>query len=263
MIKPISVLMIEDDAAQCAEFIDCIKKRKEFSLIHITDCDIDGLEKTIFKKPDAIILDIELNNSTSGNMDSSGFLTNLKKANLKYDPIVIVPTHVKKRRTWNKYHKDGADRILYKDHVAFSWDKLLNTILSLREDVTDSPVEDLKKIIKNNEERIAYYLTKQLDMIGINPKLKGRPYLYDAIMYLVEHKDSPDATNVFKHLMKIHKRSDKTIMNGMRTAIIRAWNTTPYEDLEELYTARIDPETLHPTPTEFIYYYVDKIVKMV
>jgi len=262
MVKPTSILMIEDSAEECAEFMDCIKKRKDFELVYITDSDIDGLEKTKLKRPDAVILDIELNESLSGNMESSGFLIKLNELNPNYKPIIIVATHVKKRRTWNKYHKNGADMILYKDHTSFSWDYVLNTINSLKEDITESPLENLKTIIKDNEERISEYLSSQLDMIGISAKLKGRAYLYDAVMYLVENRDTPDSTNVFQHLMKTHKRSDKTISNGMRTAILHAWNKTSYEDLSELYTARIDPETLYPTPTEFVYYYVDKIKRM-
>lgn len=48
----------------------------------------------------------------------------------------------------------------------------------------------------------------------------------------------------------------------MQNAILHAWRISSLEDLTALYTARINYETGVPTPTEFIYYYADKIKKM-
>jgi len=48
----------------------------------------------------------------------------------------------------------------------------------------------------------------------------------------------------------------------MQTAINYAWRISPVEDLILHYKARINYETGVPTPTEFIYYYADKIRKL-
>lgn len=47
----------------------------------------------------------------------------------------------------------------------------------------------------------------------------------------------------------------------MQTAINYAWRISSIDDLMTHYTARINHQTGVPTPTEFIYYYADKIKK--
>lgn len=69
--------------------------------------------------------------------------------------------------------------------------------------------------------------------------------------------------NVIQHLTKVHKKSGNTITNGIQNAIIHAWRVSSIEDLLEHYTARVNYETGIPTPMEFIYYYVDKIKKII
>lgn len=45
----------------------------------------------------------------------------------------------------------------------------------------------------------------------------------------------------------------------MQTSINYAWRLSSIEDLLKHYKARINHETGVPTPTEFIYYYKEKI----
>ena len=84
------ILIIEDDITDWNNFINCINERKDVELVAVTDSDIDGLKYVKVKQPEGIVLDLELNNSTSGNTDSFEFLTKLKKLKLGYEPIVIV-----------------------------------------------------------------------------------------------------------------------------------------------------------------------------
>lgn len=48
----------------------------------------------------------------------------------------------------------------------------------------------------------------------------------------------------------------------MQTAINHAWRMSPVEDLLVHYKARINIETGVPSPTEFVYYYKEKIKKL-
>ena len=72
---PMKILIIEDDINDCNNFINCVKKRKDIEIVAITDSDIEGLKYVKTKSPEGIILDLELNNSTSGSMDSLEFLS--------------------------------------------------------------------------------------------------------------------------------------------------------------------------------------------
>ena len=109
--KAMKILIIEDDIDDCNRFVNCIKERKDIELVGITDSDTEGLKYVKLKHPEGIVLDLELNNSTSGNTDSLEFLLNLKKLNLNYVPIVIVTTHVTQKELMKYYI--GMELILY------------------------------------------------------------------------------------------------------------------------------------------------------
>lgn len=92
--KPMKILIIEDDINDCNKFLECAKIRKDIEIVAITDSDIEGLRYVKTMHPEGIVLDLELNNSATGNTDSLEFVPNLKRLNLNYEPIVIVTTHV-------------------------------------------------------------------------------------------------------------------------------------------------------------------------
>lgn len=257
------ILILEDDPMDCKKFVDCINNRNDFELIATTDSDEEALRYVASKEPDGIILDIELNNSISGNTDSLDFLKNLKSLNLEYQPIIIVTTHVNSKRTYDIFHKNGADIILYKDHPSYTCNQVLNKFLALRDSSqTKSSLETFKDNIIKTENKISDYIYKELDLIGVTPKLKGRQYIHDAILYLIQNSNNSDIS-VVQYLTKIHKKSSNTITNGIQNAIIHAWRISSIEDLSVLYTAKVNYETGIPTPMEFIYYYVDKIKKLI
>ena len=257
--KAMKILIIEDDVNDCNNFINSAKNRKDIEIVGITDSDIEGLRYVKLEHPEGIVLDLELNNSVTGNIDSLDFLSNLKNINLNYEPIIIVTTYINSKRTYDILHRDGVEIILYKNHPKYSADYVLNKLISLRETKPQNTVETLKEELKESENKISDCICRELDLIGISAKMKGRQYIHDAILYLI--KNDNDNTNVIRYLTKVYKKSGNTITNGIQNAIIHAWKISAIEDLLENYTARINPETGIPTPMEFIYYYVDKIKK--
>src|SRR5699024_3250589 len=114
------------DVNECLNFIKTIENREDIELVKITDSDIQGLRYVKNLHPEGIVLDIELNNSTSGNANSLEFMNNMKKLNLNYQPIVIVTTHIYSKRTYDKLHQSGVDLILYKNHPKYSCNQELN-----------------------------------------------------------------------------------------------------------------------------------------
>ena len=256
-MKSMKILIIEDDVKDCNNFINSVKNRDDVEIIGMTDSDVEGLKYVQLKQPEAIILDLELNNSISGNTDSLEFLTELKKLNLGYEPIIVVTTHIHSKRIYDLVHKNGADIILYKNHPRYSADYVLNKLISLREIAPQKTMDILKAELEDNKKKISDCIVRELNLIGIPAKMVGRKYIHDAILYLIEHKG--DNTNVIRHLTNMYKKSATTITNGIQNAIIHAWNNTAVDDLLEFYTARVSPETGVPTTMEFIYYYVDKI----
>jgi len=259
--KPMKILIIEDDPLDCKNLMDALKMRDDFELIAITDSDIDAIKYVKLKHPEGIILDIELNNSNSGSTDSLEFLNNLKKLELSYSPSIVVTTHINSKRTYDILHRNGVDIILYKDHPKYSAEHVLNKMIALRECSPKSSLDTLKEELIDNEKKISDIIYYELDLIGVTPNLKGRQYLHDAILYLIQNPNSN--IGVIQQLTKIHEKSGNTITNGIQNAIIHAWRVSSLEDLSIHYTAKINYETGLPTPMEFIYYYVDKIRKMI
>ena len=255
--KSMKILIIEDDRNDCNNFINSVKNRNDVEIIGITDSDVEGLKYAKLKEPEGIILDLELNNSITGNTDSLEFLSELKKLNLDYEPIIVVTTHIHSKRIYDIVHKNGADIILYKNHPRYSANYVLNKLISLREVTPKNITETLKEGLEDNRKKVSDCIARELDLIGIPAKMVGRKYIHDAILYLIENKG--DNTNVIRYLTNIYKKSGNTITNGIQNAIIHAWNNTPVDDLLEYYKARVSLETGIPTPMEFIYYYVEKI----
>lgn len=259
--KPMKILIIEDDINDCNNFINCIKERKDIELVAITDSDIDGLKHVKTKQPEGIILDLELNNSKSGNADSFEFLENLKRMKLNVNPIIIVTTHVNSKRTYDVLHRKGVDLILYKDHPKYSCDYVLNQFINLRISPIETVETSVEDLLKNEEEKISNLINHELELIGVNPKLKGREYIHDAILFLVQNENSN--ISVIQHLTNLYKKPASTITNGIQNAIIHAWRVSAVDDLLKYYTSTVNHETGVPTPMEFVYYYRDKIKKLI
>ena len=259
--KPMKILIIEDDMADCNNFINCVKTRKDVELVGITDSDIDGLKYVKTKLPEGIILDLELNNSKNGNMDSFEFLEKVKNLKLNYQPIIIVTTHVNSKRTYDILHKKGVDLILYKGHPKYSCNYVFNQFMNLRTDIVTLDTSSIEELLEDENVKISNLINHELELIGVTSKLKGRVYIHDAIMYLIQNEDSD--ISAIQYLTKIHKKSATTITNGIQNAIIHAWRVSAVDDLLKYYTATINYETGIPTPMEFVYYYRDKIKKMI
>lgn len=259
--KPMKILIIEDDLNDCNNFIECIKSRNDVELVAVTDSDVDGLRYVKIKQPEGIILDLELNNSTTGNTDSFEFLSNLKKLKLNYEPIVIVTTHVNSKRTYDVLHRNGVDLILYKDHPKYSCNHVLNQFINLRREPVTPTEKSIEALLEDEEKKISNLINHELELIGLTSKLKGRQYIHDAVLYLIQNEKSD--LSVIQYLTKVHKKSATTITNGIKNAIIHAWRVSAVEDLLKYYTNRVNPETGVPTPMELVYYYRDKIRKMI
>ena len=257
--KPMKILVVEDELDECNNIIEYAKQRKDIELVAITDSDIDAIKQVKAKNPEGIMLDLELNNSKSGSTDSLEFLDDLKK--LRYNPIVIVTTHVNSPRTYEILHRKGVELILYKDHPGYTPNQVFNKFISLRREPTTIVENSIEVELKTEEEKISECINNELHQVGITQNIKGRQYIHDAILFLIQNENNDES--VIQYLTRIHKKSSSTITNGIQNAIIHGWRVSAIEDLERYYTAKINYQTGLPTPMELIYYYVSKIKRMI
>ncbi len=257
--KPMKILIIEDDINDYYGFLECAKARNDIEIVGITDSDIEALKKVKLKHPEGIVLDLELNQGLEGGTDSFEFLFKLRKLPLGYDPIVIVTTHVNSKRTYQILHRNGVDLIMYKDHPNYSCEQVINKFMSLRQ---ISPKKNsTEEEIQSMREKISLCISDELEKVGVPSNMIGKKYIIEAVLYLIENENPGE--NVIQYLSKVYKRSDNTITNDIKNAILHAWRVSPIEDLLSYYTARINPEKGIPTPMEFIYYYFDRVKNMI
>lgn len=257
-VSPMKILIIEDDMQACDEFKKTAKERDDIKIVGTTGSDIKGFNYLRKNKVDGVILDLELNNSEDGNSNAFEFISKLKE--LPYTPIIIVTTHVNSERTYKILHRNKIDLIMYKEQPNYSCNMVFNTFLNYRNlDKNDNVVKD--NLEENLEEKKKKLIEQNLDLIGITSKLKGRSYIEDSILYLLQDEGKSDYINVIKYVAHKHGKSESTITNGIQNAISHAWSNSPIEDLMKYYTVAVSYKTGEPTPMELIYYYVNKIKK--
>ncbi|MCL2859160.1 MAG: sporulation initiation factor Spo0A C-terminal domain-containing protein, partial [Oscillospiraceae bacterium] len=110
--------------------------------------------------------------------------------------------------------------------------------------------------LQNNE--LPKMINAELNDIGISHRLKGRDYLYRAILYSIQKNTTLD-TSYIKYVADCYDISTTGVLNAMQTAISKTWNNNSIDELRKKYTAQINYKTGVPTPVEFVGYYVSKI----
>jgi len=261
-VKPLSLLLIEDEVEECIKFKDCVNSRGDAVFIGMTGSSYEGIKLLKNYLPEGVILDLELHKGSGSGLQ---FLMDFKEIKLGFKPIIIITTNVMSNVVYNHAHSIGVDMVFYKGQPDYSPDIIINTMLALRKSLHTTPGSVPIDILspESPEElraRISDRIDSELDLVGVSPRLKGRQYLKEAIILLLGG-ETEAFDSVITQLTIIHKHSYTTISRAMQTAINTAWQSVSIEDLQVHYTARINIRTGVPSPTEFIYFYASKIRK--
>lgn len=260
--KLINILLVEDDIEDSNLIKNYIDSVDIIKLIGIANSVSTGLEYVRTYMPDAIILDLELNDGQGSGLE---FLEEIKNIKVDVKPIIVITTNIYSKTVYTYAHKNGADLIFHKLKSDYSAELVINNILLLNKTKEANRIENGVKsktleTINDYRNRISNRINRELNLVGISSHLIGRKYIHDAILYILENKE--ESENVFLHLAKVYKKGNSTIGRSIQTAIEHAWRKSSIEDLQKYYTAAVNYNTGVPTPTELIYYYVDKIKKM-
>lgn len=256
MNRKLTILLIEDDKAECKNIEDCISEYDDMTLVGITDDENEALRLTQELLPEALILDLELH---LGKGNGLSYLRRLKDANLPIKPYILITTNNTSMITYECARDLGADFILYKHQFDYSAENVVsflrmmkNTILSKtvpveKEPEKESPIQKSKRL-----DRMIYI---ELDRVGINPKAIGYNYLAEAIKLVMDG----NAVNLCKIIGEKNGKTDSSVERAMQNAINRAWRTSDIEDLLKYYTAPIRIDKGVPTIMEFVFHYARKI----
>lgn len=260
-----SIMILDDDSKICNDFESYIKTREDVKLVGKTNSSSEAIKLVKNLKPEAVIVDLELHNGYGSGFE---FLMGLRNLNLSFSPLVVVNTNVKSPSIYENIHNGFADLIFYKKQEGYSIEYIINAILFSKnsnsdsselkiENNLDSEIDDLKS---EENKRITKLINIELDSVGISQKLRGRNYIFDALMYmLTENPVKVRDISPLQYVANSYKMFPSSVGRGIQTVINSAWNRTPIEDLEESYKAKFSMDTGVPTAMEFIYYYYNKI----
>jgi two-component system response regulator (stage 0 sporulation protein A) len=257
MEKTLSVLLVEDEAAECNEIIKVIDALDDVTLVGVTNHSSEAIRLIQDCRPDAVILDLELHKG-SGN----GFLVleGLRQLSLDFVPYILITTNNTSAITYEFARQLGADFIMAKHQDDYSPKNAVEFLRMMQPAIhsrnaahasaraAEEPPEIRKK-------RIRARIMTELNNIGVSPKAVGYAYLVDAIEMIV----SKPVQNLCAVIGQKYGKTDSSVERAMQNAINRTWRVSDIDDLCKYYTARISSDKGVPTLTEFIYYYANKI----
>lgn len=258
MDTQMKIMLLEDEEKTCKEFENAGIANDSIYSITAIKSSSEAINLMKRYKYDGIIVDLELHFGTGSGLE---FLEDVLRLNLDPKPIIVVNTNISSQIVYDKIHNGLADMIFYKKQDGYSPKFVLDRLVSLHK---TTKRENSIDIITNEdkENMLKDLINQELDLVGINYKLKGRGYLFDAIFYNIQEKEKQNGVTATQYVSSKAGLLVSSINRAMQTAINEAWRNSPIEDLKEHYTAKINYNTGVPTPTEFIYFYVEKIRKM-
>lgn len=257
MERLLNILLVEDDTDACARFAEYTNNSSDVCIVSITNNSYRALELVNQLHPDAIILDLELNDGCGNGIS---FLQNLKDSDVPYKPYVLVTTNNSSSTTYDCARQYGADFIMskhkedYSEASAIEFLCMMKTIIHNSINKQNCRVEHVESPTQY-ERRTRKRIALELDKVGLNPKYNGYQYLIDAIVLAINGQSN----NVCVTLGQQYSKTNTSVERAIQNAINRAWRTANIEDLLSNYTAKITSEKGVPTLTEFIYYYANKI----
>lgn len=257
MDRILNILIVEDDTEACARFAEYTDISPKVCIIGVTNNSYRALEIVSEMQPDAIILDLELN---QGQGSGLLFLQELQTADITYKPYVLVTTNNTSNTTYDYARQYGADFIMSKHKEDYS-EKNAIDFLEMMKDIiqnninrqnterptTESPAQ--------HEKRVKKRIAMEIDKVGISPKANGYQYLIDVIYEVVNGKTS----NVCVGVAQQYEKTTASVERAIQNAINRAWKSEDIDVLLSNYTAKIRSDKGVPTLTEFVFFYANKI----
>jgi hypothetical protein len=171
-----------------------------------------------------------------------------------------VITHNTSGSTYEQARHLGADYIIPKYQEDYNAKMVVDFVRSLKYTInrkkqrfTASPTSAEYK--EDKAARIAYRMSIELNLIGINPKVIGRTYIIEGVSLIYNGEDK----NICDVIGRKHAKTETSVMRAIQDAINRAWKKSSVDALEKNYTARIHSERGVPSVTEFLYFYANKM----
>ena len=251
--QTLSVLLVEDDQNACKQITEYAKRFTDINISEVTNNSHSAYKYVVEYSPDAVILDLELQQGGGSGLQ---FLTDLHNTPKVINPYILVTTNNSSQKTYEYARSKGADFILYKHSDDYTNQTPID-FLRMTKDVIISSTNTSNNLSFSssvNETDLKELITQQLEILGFQHKVLGFKYLIEAIYVVI---NEPDA-HINQRIANIFNKSTASVERAMQTSIDRVWKCGCVETLYNEYTAHINPDTGVPTISEFVYYYADK-----
>ncbi len=257
------LLIVEDNQQECLQFQQYLEEKPEIDLVGISDSAVEALKLAEEMKPDAVILDLEL-------QEGSGleFLEQLQIKSLERAPFVLVTTATTHATTLQFVREKGSGFILTKNIRNYSPQFAIDQLLHLKKYLSPAsypasagyPYELIPA--RSLREQIEDKLAKMGIVTGT-----GCGYLVEAAWYCVHHPSRRIVLkrNVYPHVIRTFQArtenpeekkriNDESIERDIRTVLEKAWLVGDPDDLKKHYTQAIQPGKGNPTVLEMVTY---------
>ncbi|MBE5927409.1 MAG: response regulator [Lachnospiraceae bacterium] len=251
--QTLSVLLVEDDQNACKQITEYAKKFTDINISEVTNNSHSAYKYVVEHAPDAVILDLELQQGGGSGLQ---FLTDLHNAPKVINPYILVTTNNCSQKTYEYARRKGADFILYKHSDDYTNQTPID-FLRMTKDIIISSANTSNNLSFSssvNETDLKGLITQQLETLGFQHRVLGFKYLIEAIYIVI---NEPDAY-ITQRVAAIFSKSTTSVDRAMQTSIDKVWKRGCLDTLYKEYTAHINPDTGAPTITEFVHYYADK-----
>lgn len=257
MDKNLTILLVDDEENECKRFSRYADLTDELSIVAVTDSSVQALQLLKEYLPDVVILELELNR---GQGNGLSFLQKMQELSLPFHPYILITTNNSSKITYDHARQLGADFIMSKHQENYSEENALDFLRMLKNTIQGTRKEHYPESVfvesdDQYQKRLFRRIHRELDQIGISPKVMGYQYLTNAIFLVITGQNSNLCSTIGQ---KFHK-TDSSVERAMQNAINKAWRTSDIDELTKHYTARIRSEKGVPTMTEFIYHYATKL----
>ena len=258
MVKKLKVLVIEDNEMECEALKQYAQTTDDINIIITTNHVGLGIEYVKEFLPDAIILDLELH---GGDGNGISFLNALNQLDLASYPYVLVTTNNINHLTHTMVRNSGAGFIMTKNQGDYCAQSVIDFLRDMKDVIKGtshikSSLSSLSTIESPEElsKRLARMINRELDLIGLSPKMMGRKYLKDGIQSIIEENPK---ISIYSLVAAKYGKTDASVDRAMQHVLNHAWKSMPVEDLKRHYTAYINPKRGVPTNTEFMFHYAE------
>ena len=259
--KRYKVLIVEDDPNYSEPLKIHINKSEDFQVTAVTDSAIEAYKLVQTGLPDAVIVDLELNEG-----DGLKLLARIRedKDKLPIKPYLLVTTSYDSDTIkWTA--QELADYFFRKQNKAYGPAEILDHLGFVSHHFYRNRKPEVKQIDSSleKEKLIRRRIISELDQYYMSQSSPAKEYLIEAIYMVVNLSDyklrNLKIGKIIAEVGKEFKKSQQSVNVGIHRLINTAFLRTDPEDLEKLYEPYVDIGKGAPVMKDFILYIARKI----